>query len=343
MMYEVSDYNFVLPKKLIAQKPLNKRDSSRLLTVNRKDNTINFGSFTDIEKFFSKGDILVLNETKVLPARIYGYTEKSSKIEILLLKEIEENLWEIMIKPGKKAKINDLIILENNASCRIQSVTPEGNRTAIFDCEENFYDYIEQYGKVPLPPYIEREENKADKKRYQTVFAKVPGAVAAPTAGLHFTNKLINSLKNKGVIISKIVLHVGAGTFKPIKTQSILDHKMHSEYYEISKKTAEEINYAKQNGKKIFAVGSTAVRTLETSSDNNGFISPSKGETDIFIYPGYKFKVVDHLITNFHLPKSSLILLVSAFSSIETIKCAYEMAIEKNFRFYSYGDAMLII
>lgn len=342
-MYEVSDYDFILPKKLIAQKPLSKRDSSRLLTVNRNEGSISTGMFPDIENYFNHGDVLVLNETRVLPARLFGKTEKNAEIEILLLKEIEENFWEIMVKPGKKTKVNSKILLEGDASCRIQNITKEGNRIAIFECENNFYDFIETYGKMPLPPYIERQATQQDTERYQTVYSKVPGAVAAPTAGLHFTEKLLKSLNNKGVVTAKIVLHVGAGTFKPIKTKSFLDHKMHSEYFEISKKAADIINAAKSNGKKVFAVGTTAVRTLETASDKNGLIAPCKGETDIFIYPGYKFKSVDHMITNFHLPKSSLILLVSAFSSIELIKKAYELAINEKFRFYSYGDAMLIL
>lgn len=343
MMYEVSDYDFILPKKLIAQEPSARRGSSRLLTIDRNTGSISSGVFSDIEKYFNQGDVLVINETKVIPARLFGKTDKGSKIEILLLKEIEDNLWEIMVKPGKKAKINDTITLADNTICRIQSITSDGNKTAIFECDNDFNKFIEIHGRMPLPPYIEREEVKQDRERYQTVYAKVPGAVAAPTAGLHFTDRLLKSLKSKGVVITSIVLHVGAGTFKPIKTKSILDHKMHSEYYEISKKSAEVINHAKTNGNRIFAVGTTAVRTLETASDDRGIITPSRGETKIFIYPGYKFKVVDHLITNFHLPKSSLILLVSAFSTTETIKKAYEIAINEKFRFYSYGDAMLIL
>ncbi len=342
-MYEVSDYDFILPKRLIAQKPIGKRDKSRLLTIDRKDGTISIGVFSEIEKMFNKGDVLVINETKVIPARIFGKTENGIEIEILLLKELEENLWEIMIRPARKVKINGKIFLAGNASCTIQKITAEGNRTAIFECEQNFFDFIETYGKVPLPPYIEREASDMDRNRYQTVYAKVPGAVAAPTAGLHFSDDLLESLKRKGVDICTIVLHIGAGTFKPIKVKSILDHKMHREYYEVTDRTADVINNAKYKGNKIFAVGTTAARTLETVSDSYGKIIAGKGETDIFIYPGYKFKVVDHLVTNFHLPKSSLILLVSAFSSIEMIKKAYELAIKEEFRFYSYGDAMLIL
>ncbi|MBU4486251.1 MAG: tRNA preQ1(34) S-adenosylmethionine ribosyltransferase-isomerase QueA [Candidatus Delongbacteria bacterium] len=343
-MYDVSDYDFILPKKLIAQKPLSKRDSSRLLTIERQNQTINISKFFEIERFFKKGDILVLNETKVIPARIFGKSERNSSIiEMLLLKEIEENVWEVMVKPGKKIRINDKILLEKGVCCLIRGVTSYGNRIAVFDCKDNFFDYIEKFGKIPLPPYIERQDNLVDKKRYQTVYAKVPGAVAAPTAGLHFTKKLLGTLTAKGVIIVKIVLHVGAGTFRPIKSKSILDHKIHNEFFEVPKCSADLINKAKENGNKIFAAGTTVVRTLETVSDKNGFIKADKGDTDIFIYPGYNFKAVDHIITNFHLPKSTLILLISAFSSTELIKKAYETAIEKKFRFYSYGDAMLIL
>jgi S-adenosylmethionine:tRNA ribosyltransferase-isomerase len=342
-MYEVSDYDFILPKNLIAQKPLGKREASRLLILNRENGSVSTGGFTDIENYIQEGDVVVLNVTKVIPARLFAKNQNKAEIEILLLKEIEENLWEIMIKPGRKVKLNDTLLLENDAKCRIQSVTSCGNRTAIFECECDFYDYIDKYGKVPLPPYIERKDTEMDRKRYQTVYAKVPGAVAAPTAGLHFTERILKRLKDKGVVVCSIVLHVGAGTFKPIKTRSILDHKMHSEYYEVSKKSADIINDAKEKGGRIFAVGTTAVRTLESVADERGFIKHGKGETDIFIYPGYRFKAVDHMITNFHLPKSTLILLVSAFSSIEMIKSAYSRAIKEEFRFFSYGDAMLIL
>lgn len=343
-MYELSEYGFELPKKLIAQKPLASRTGSRLLTLDRSSGTLLSGNFTDIIKYFKPGDVLVLNETKVMPARLFGTLEKNGKkIELLLLKEIEENVWEVMVKPGRGLMNGDRILLENNASFIVQSSTESGCRIVIFEHDASLYEYIDIYGKMPLPPYIERNSTEDDKDRYQTVYARTPGAVAAPTAGLHFTEELLSELRKAGVKIVKILLHVGAGTFKPVKSESILDHKMHSEYYEISKESADTINSARKSGQKIFAVGTTAVRTLETVADEKGFVKEAKGETDIFIYPGYKFKITDRMITNFHLPKSTLILLVSAFSSIEMIKKAYDKAINENFRFYSYGDAMLIL
>lgn len=343
-MYELSEYGFELPKKLIAQKPLASRTGSKLLTLKRSNGDLLSENFTDIIKYFEPGDVLVLNETKVMPARLFGMLEKNNKkIELLLLKEIEENTWEVMVKPGRSLKNGDRILMEENAVFLVQKTTESGCRIVIFEHDESLYDYIEKYGKMPLPPYIERISNQEDKERFQTVYAKTPGAVAAPTAGLHFTEEILSELRSAGVVIVKILLHVGAGTFKPVKSESILDHKMHSEYYEISKESADIINSAKKSGNKICAVGTTAVRTLETVADKNGFVKEAKGETDIFIYPGYKFKITDRMITNFHLPKSTLILLVSAFSSIEMIKKAYDKAINENYRFYSYGDAMLIL
>jgi S-adenosylmethionine:tRNA ribosyltransferase-isomerase len=343
-MYELSEYGFELPKKLIAQKPLESRTGSKLLTLNRRTGDLVSEKFIDIKKYFESGDVLVLNETKVMPARLFGSLEKNRRnIELLLLKEIEENVWEVMVKPGRGLKNGDRIVLEENASFIIQKTTETGCRIVIFEHDSSLYEYIERYGKMPLPPYIERNSNEDDKARYQTVYAKTTGAVAAPTAGLHFTEEILSELESTGVLIVKILLHVGAGTFKPVKTESILDHKMHSEYYELSEESADIINSAKKAGKKICAVGTTAVRTLETVADDKGFVKEAKGETDIFIYPGYKFKVTDRMITNFHLPKSTLILLVSAFSSIEMIKKAYDKAINENYRFYSYGDAMLIL
>jgi S-adenosylmethionine:tRNA ribosyltransferase-isomerase len=344
-MYDLSDYNFDLPKDLIAQEALARRGSSRLLTVNRSTGEIFTGNFRDITQHFSEGDVIVLNETKVIPARIFGKTEKnSSVVEILLIKEIKENLWEVMLKPARKVKENETLLLENGGKCTLKEKLKDGSRIMLFSLgPESVYEYIDRYGKMPLPPYIERDETPDDKQKYQTVFAKVPGAIAAPTAGLHFTDGIIRSLEEKGVSVAKIVLHVGPGTFKPIKSEKILDHKMHSETYLVGDCAADTINTAKQKGKKIIAVGTTVVRTLESVTDRNGKVRASTGETDLFIYPGYKFKTVDHVITNFHLPKSTLIMLVSAFSSIDTVKKAYETAVKERFRFYSYGDAMLIL
>jgi S-adenosylmethionine:tRNA ribosyltransferase-isomerase len=344
-MYDLSDYNFDLPKDLIAQEAVRKRGSSRLLTVNRTTGNIWSGKFKDITDHFSKGDVLVLNETKVMPARIFGKLERTSaEIEILLIKQKEDNLWEAMLKPAKKLKEGESILLSDGVSCVMKGKLEDGNRLLFFDTgNKNFFDYIDIHGKMPLPPYIEREENPDDRSKYQTVFAKVPGAVAAPTAGLHFTRNLLKDLESKGVRIAKIVLHVGPGTFRPVKTVKITEHKMHKESYIVPESSAKMINEAKKNGNKIFAVGTTVVRTLESVSDNRGRIKAEAGETDLFIYPGYKFKTVDHIITNFHLPKSSLIMLVSAFSSLDTIKKAYETAVNEKFRFFSYGDAMLIL
>ncbi|HXK48988.1 MAG TPA: tRNA preQ1(34) S-adenosylmethionine ribosyltransferase-isomerase QueA [Clostridiales bacterium] len=343
-MYELSEYDYELPRELIAQEPSAVRDGSRLLVLERKSGNINIMGFREIIDFFSKGDVLVLNDTKVIPARLYGVSERNSaEIEILLLKEIEDNTWEIMIKPGKKVRSGDRIILQNGVVCLISRTTENGNRIAVFDSELDFFGFINRHGHIPLPPYIERDDNTEDKSRYQTVYAKVPGAAAAPTAGLHFTRELLEDLRKKGVDIVSVLLHVGLGTFRPIKTEKITDHKMHKEYYEVSTEAAETINNAKSKGKKIFAVGTTVARTLETVGQDSGLVRPGSGETGIFIYPGCRFKVIDHLITNFHLPKSTLILLVSAFSSVEMIKRAYDLAIKENMRFFSYGDAMLII
>ena len=343
-MLELSDYDYELPKELIAQVPSEIRDRSRLLVVDRETNDICLKKFKEVIDYLDSGDVLVVNETKVIPARFYAKRKDTgAEIELFLLKEISENTWEVMVKPGRKAKLDLELELPENAICVLKSVTETGTRIAEFKCDGNLLDYIDRNGNVPLPPYIDRETNVNDKDRYQTVFASKPGAVAAPTAGLHFTNELLEEIEKKGVEIAKIVLHVGIGTFKPIKVEKIKDHKMHEEYYEVSKKTADIINNARIDNKKIIALGTTSVRAIESVADKNGKIKPHSGETDIFIYPGYDFKVVDKLITNFHLPKSSLMLLVSAFSSIDVIKKAYKKAIEEKYRFFSYGDAMIII
>ncbi|MDA3885820.1 MAG: tRNA preQ1(34) S-adenosylmethionine ribosyltransferase-isomerase QueA [Candidatus Delongbacteria bacterium] len=343
-MLELSDYDYELPKKLIAQEPSKTRDSSRLLVVNRETNDICIKNFKEIINYLDKGDVLVINETKVIPARFHAKRKDTgAEIEIFLLKEFSSNTWEVMVKPGRKAKLNIELELPENAICTLKSITSTGTRIAEFKCDGKLLDYIHKNGDMPLPPYIEREVNSNDKDRYQTVFASKPGAVAAPTAGLHFTDKLLEDIESKGVKIAKIVLHVGIGTFKPIKVENVKDHKMHEEYYEVSKKAADIINNAKAGKSKIIALGTTSVRAIESVADENGEIQAHNGETDIFIYPGYKFKVVDKLITNFHLPKSSLMLLVSAFSSIDLIKKAYKKAIDEEYRFFSYGDAMIII
>ena len=343
-MLELSDYDYELPKELIAQEPSKTRDSSRLLVVNRETNDICLKNFKEVINYLDKGDVLVINETKVIPARFYAKRKDTgAEIEIFLLKEISENTWEVMVKPGRKAKLDIELELPKNATCTLKSITATGTRIAEFKCDGDLLDYIHENGNMPLPPYIEREVNSNDKDRYQTIFASKPGAVAAPTAGLHFTNELLEGIENKGVKIAKIVLHVGIGTFKPIKVENVKDHKMHEEYYEVSKKAADMINKAKTDNSKIIALGTTSVRAIESVADEKRNIQAHNGKTDIFIYPGYKFKVVDKLITNFHLPKSSLMLLVSAFSSVNMIKKAYKKAIDEKYRFFSYGDAMIII
>ncbi|MBN2790527.1 MAG: tRNA preQ1(34) S-adenosylmethionine ribosyltransferase-isomerase QueA [Candidatus Delongbacteria bacterium] len=343
-MLELSDYDYDLPKELIAQEPAEKRDSSRLLIVDRESNKVCMKNFTEIVDYFNKGDVLVINETKVIPARFYAKRkDTNAEIEIFLLREISERTWEVMVKPGRKVKLNIELLLPGNAICVVKSITDTGTRIAEFKYDGDFIKYIYENGHVPLPPYIERESNVNDKERYQTVFANKPGAVAAPTAGLHFTDDLLMKIEEKGVKIAKIILHVGIGTFQPIKVKKIEDHRMHEEYYEVSKEAEVMINSAKKNKNKIIALGTTSVRAIESVADDKGKIHSSNGETDIFIYPGYKFKAVDKLITNFHLPKSSLMLLVSAFSSVDLIKKAYKKAVKEKFRFFSYGDAMIII
>jgi len=278
------------------------------------------------------------------PARFEGFKEKTeSKLEIFLVKELGEKRWEILVKPGRKAKPGTRFHMKNGAVCNIIDFSEDGGRIAEFECEGNFMEYIEANGQVPLPPYIDRNTKEEDKERYQTVFAEKAGAIAAPTAGLHFTEELLSEISKKGVKVAKVLLHVGIGTFRPVKAEIIEEHSMHKEYFEVSEESAATINAVKKEGKRVFAVGTTSVRALESATDENGIIKASKGDTDIFIYPGYRYKMVDGLITNFHLPKSSLLMLVSAFCSMESMKNAYQVAIDNSFRFYSYGDAMLIV
>lgn len=341
---KLSEFDFVLPEELIAQKPVDKRDESRLMVLGKKDGNIEMKKFYNVLDYLNAGDVLVVNETKVLPARFEGFKEKTEgRLEIFLVKAISEKRWEILVKPGRKAKPGARFKMQNGAICHIIDYSDDGGRIAEFEYDGDFMKYIEANGDVPLPPYIDRETKEEDKERYQTVFAEKSGAVAAPTAGLHFTEELLEKIRQKGVKVEKVLLHVGIGTFRPVKAEIIEEHSMHKEYFEVSAATAEVINTAKKENKKIFAVGTTSVRALESATDDNGIINAKSGDTNIFIYPGYKYKMVDALITNFHLPKSSLLMLVSAFSSLENMKRCYQTAIENSFRFYSYGDAMLII
>jgi len=337
-----SDFYFDLPEELIAQTPLKDRTSSKLMVIDRETGEIKHQVFKDILNYLQDGDCLVINNTRVLPARIYGYKDTGAKIEFLLLKRVSDNRWETLVKPGRKAKVDaEFTFGDGLMKGKIVGMADEGARIIEFEYEGVFEEVLEQIGQMPLPPYI--TETLTDQERYQTVYSKERGSAAAPTAGLHFTEELMQALKDKGVKICTVMLHVGLGTFRPVKEEHILDHKMHSEYYEVTQETANIINDTKANGGRVFAVGTTSTRTLESVVDENGLVQPSKGWTEIFIYPGYEFKVIDGLITNFHLPESTLIMLVSALSTKDRIMNAYKVAVEEEYRFFSFGDAMLLI
>lgn len=336
---KVNDFDFDLPEELIAQVPILNRSASKMLVVNKTTNEISEEHFYDITKYFDSNDCLVLNETKVLPARLFGKKAiTNANIEVLLLKNLEENIWEALVKPAKRISVGDSVIFNDNLKMTCVKSLDDGVKHFNLIYEGILVEVLEELGQMPLPPYI--TEKLSDKDRYQTVYAKNIGSAAAPTAGLHFTKEILDELTIKGVTIVRITLHVGLGTFRPVKVDIIEEHKMHSESYYISDDAAAQLNEAVKLGKRITAVGTTSIRTLE-SNYNNGFMSGSN-DTDIFIYPGYKFKVVDQLITNFHLPKSTLIMLVSAFSSTDLIKDAYRIAVENKYRFFSFGDVMFI-
>lgn len=339
---EVKDFFYELPKELIAQDPLKDRDSSRLMTLNRESGEIGHRTFQDIVEYFNPGDCLVLNNTKVIPARLYGLKEGTeAKIEVLLLKHVEGNVWETLVKPGKKAKPGARLVFgEGLLTGEVLDVVQEGCRLIQFFYDGIFEEILDKLGEMPLPPYI--THRLEDKQRYQTVYAKYDGSAAAPTAGLHFTPQLLQKIQDKGVEIAQVTLHVGLGTFRPVKVQNILDHHMHAEFYQIDADEAEKINYAKDGGHRIIAVGTTSTRTLEAAADDSGHIHAASGWTQIFIYPGYQFKCIDALITNFHLPESTLLMLVSALAGRENILHAYEVAVREKYRFFSFGDAMFI-
>lgn len=336
-------FDFDLPEELIAQTPIGKRDESRLMLLNKKTGEIQHHYFKDIIRFLEKGDTLVLNNTKVLPARLLGLKKDTgAKIEILLLKQLENDRWETLVKPGKKLRPgHEVIFGDGRLKGIIEEVTEAGGRIVRFEYKGIFNEILDQLGNMPLPPYI--KEQLEDKDRYQTVYAKHIGSSAAPTAGLHFTEELLEQIRKKGINVVYLTLHVGLGTFRPVNTEVIENHQMHSEYYSLSEETANELNKAKEEGKRIIAVGTTSVRTLETVIDKetNRFTA-KQGWTDIFIYPGYSFKAIDAMITNFHLPKSSLIMLVSALAGRENIMKAYREAVGNKYRFFSFGDAMFI-
>lgn len=339
---KVNDFYFDLPEELIAQYPLEKRDSSRLMVVHRDTREVEHKHFNNIVDYLKEGDTLVLNNTRVLPARLIGEKlETGAKMEFLLLKRIEGDKWEALAKPGKKAKIgSEFKFGEGQLKCTVVGIGEEGSRIIEFKYEGIFEQVLDELGQMPLPPYI--HEKLEDKERYQTVYSKEKGSAAAPTAGLHFTNELLEEIKSKGVNIAYVTLHVGLGTFRPVKVEDINDHVMHSEYYQLDSENATIINDTKKNGGRVISVGTTSTRTLETIADENGLVKESSGWTSIFIYPGYKWKVVDNLITNFHLPESTLIMLVSSLADKELIMGAYEKAVEEKYRFFSFGDSMFI-
>ncbi len=338
-----SDFDYCLPQELIAQTPLPERDSSRLLVLDKNSGKIMHKSFTNIVDYLQEGDCLVLNDTKVLPARILGYKpDTGAKIEFLLLKKTSPDVWEVILKPGKKAKVGSRFSFgEGKLLAEVLELLDDGKRLVKFSYNGVFEEILDEIGIMPLPPYIVEELN--DKNRYQTVYAHNEGSAAAPTAGLHFTNDLLTKIQSMGVNIAYLTLHVGLGTFRPVKAENIKEHKMHSESFSISKDACDKINKAKKDKKKVITVGTTSVRVLETASNTEGLITPMHGETDIFIYPGYRFKCVETLVTNFHLPQSTLVMLVSALASKENILKAYNEAVKQKYRFFSFGDAMLII
>lgn len=338
-----SDFYFDLPQELIAQDPLSDRSSSRLLKLNKETGEIEHHVFKEVIDFLKEGDCLVLNDTKVIPARLFAEKEDTgAAIEVLLLRRRDKDVWETLVKPGKKARPGARLVFGDGLlKGEVTDVLEEGNRLIRFTYDGIFEAILDRLGEMPLPPYITHKLE--DKSRYQTVYAKNDGSAAAPTAGLHFTPELLKKAEEKGVKIAYVTLHVGLGTFRPVKEENVLDHHMHSEYYQVSEQAARTINEAKKNGGRVICVGTTSTRTIESAADENGILHPGCGETEIFIYPGYKFKLLDGLITNFHLPESTLIMLVSALAGRENVLRAYETAVHEQYRFFSFGDAMILL
>ena len=336
------DFYFDLPEELIAQDPLTDRSSSRLLVLDKESGRVEHHIFKDIIHYLEPGDCLVLNNTKVIPARLIGHKEDTgAAIEVLLLKPLEDGTWETLVKPGKKARPGARIVFGDGLlTAEVEDIMEEGNRKIRFEYEGVFEEILDQLGEMPLPPYITHKLQ--DKNRYQTVYAKYEGSAAAPTAGLHFTPELLDALEKKGVKLAYVTLHVGLGTFRPVKEDNLLNHHMHTEYYQVSAEAAEMINSTKARGNRVICVGTTSCRTIESAADEKGHLEESSGDTSIFIYPGYQFKVLDGLITNFHLPESTLVMLVSALAGREHVLAAYEEAIKERYRFFSFGDAMFI-
>ena len=345
---KTSDFYYDLPKELIAQDPLEDRSSSRLLKLDRTTGEVSHDVFSHIGTYLKAGDVLVINDTRVIPARLYGARRESGgKIEILLLKRLTDTDWECLVKPGKKCRTGAQLVFGEMESgkpvleAEIVDVLDDGNRIIRFQYEGIFEEILDQLGEMPLPPYIHNQLE--DKTRYNTVYAKYDGSAAAPTAGLHFTEELLAEIKNKGIIIAPVTLHVGLGTFRPVKAETVEDHDMHSEFYSVTEETAAIINKAKEEGRRVICVGTTSCRTIESAADRIGHIKAGSGWTDIFIYPGYTFKLMDGLITNFHLPESTLVMLVSAFAGRERVLAAYAEAVRERYRFFSFGDAMIIL
>jgi len=338
---KTSDFDYFLPEDLIAQNPPSERGSSRLLVLNRHENQILHQSFSNVIEFLDEKDVLVFNNTRVIPARLYGQKESGGKVEVLLIREVESNLWEAMIKASKSPKKGTTLILGSELNAIVEEKL-SGSYLLKLLSHKNINEAIRKHGEMPLPPYIKRPAVKEDEERYQTVYSSIEGAIAAPTAGLHFTEKLLETIRKKGVSIEMITLHVGPGTFQPLRVENLDEHDMHSEYFIIDESTACTINAAKERGGRVIAVGTTTLRALESSS-SFGKVLPNKGWTDIFVRPGYKFNIVDCMVTNFHLPKSTLFMLVSAFAGTDVMKSVYLEAVRERYRFFSYGDAMLIL
>ncbi len=338
---KVTDFDYELPEELIAQTPMEKRDESRLMVLDRKEQTIEHKHFKDVIDYLEPGDVLVRNNTKVIPARLYGKKETGAKVEFLLLNNMEKDIWECIVRPGNKLHVGAKVIFGDGIlKAEVLDTMPGGTRKVKFHYEGIFNEILDKIGLMPLPPYI--HESLKEKDRYQTVYAKYDGSAAAPTAGLHFTPELLKKIEEKGIDIANVTLHVGIGTFRPVKEDTVEAHQMHSEHFYIKEEDCEKINKAKKSGHRVIAVGTTSCRVLETIADDNGYVKPTEGDTQIFIYPGYKFRCLDALITNFHLPQSTLVMLVSALAGKDYIMKAYKEAVEQKYRFFSFGDAMLI-
>ena len=337
----ISDFDYFLPEKQIAQIPADPRDSSRMMVLSPKTQTIEHRHFYQLDEYLTDGDVLIFNDTRVIPARLIGVRQPTGgKAEVFLLRQLERDRWEVLVKPGKKMRVGSVIMFGHELSCEVLEHTDFGGRIVKFSYEGIFEEILDRLGTMPLPPYI--HETLEDPERYQTIYSREKGSAAAPTAGLHFTESLMDRLRKKGVHLGFVTLHVGLGTFRPVQVDEIEDHVMHSEFYSIPTETADLIRMAKQEGRRVVAVGTTSIRTLESAAVDHGMIEAKQGWTNIFIYPGYQFKIVDAVITNFHLPKSTLIMLVSAFAGREFTLQAYRTAVEENYRFFSFGDAMLI-